>query len=123
MEIELKILAFVAPLLLAACVTPHSGGGQMSDGTPITGNRVVHTGHREDVSFTSVDGWSCSGTVDLYQMFYDGRTSTSFPVKCSNGATGNVMAAFAHYDRSKLKPGDVTYSFKLSNGKTGQFRV
>ncbi|WP_420002917.1 hypothetical protein [Arenibacterium sp. LLYu02] len=110
-------------LTLAACSTPFSGSGLTKDGTPITGNRVVHTGHSEDVSFTSLDGWSCSGTVNLYQMFYDGRTSEAFPVKCSDGRTGNVMVAFPFLDRSRLRPGDVSYTFKLSDGTTGLFRI
>lgn len=93
------------------------------DGTPITGNRVVHAGHTEDVSFSSVDGWSCKGSVNLYQMAYDARTSTTFPVTCSNGVTGNMTVAFAYYDRAKLRSGDVSYSFKLSNGVKGQFRI
>lgn len=115
------LLSFM--LALAACSTPHSGAGLTQDGTPITGDRKVYVGHREDVTFTSLDGWSCKGTVDLYQMFYDGKTSTTFPVQCSDGRTGTVMIAFAHYNRAKLRPGDVSYSFKLSDGTAGQFRV
>ncbi|NKX37328.1 hypothetical protein HGG70_05190 [Rhodobacteraceae bacterium R_SAG4] len=110
-------------LTLAACSTPYSGAGLTKDGTPITGNRVVHAGHREDLTFTSLDGWSCSGSVDLYQMFVDGRTSEAFPVKCSDGRTGRVMVAFPFMDRSRLRAGDVSYSFKLSDGTTGLFRV
>lgn len=75
------------------------------------------------MTFTSLDGWSCKGTVNFYQMHYDSKTSTTFPVQCSDGRTGNVAVAFPTQNRAATRPGDVAYSFKLSDGTTGQFRV
>lgn len=119
-----KILGPCVILALAGCTLPHGGSGQTQSGVPITGSRDVQAvGFREDVTFTSMDGWSCKGTVNLEKMVNERRTSETFPVTCSNGMTGTVMMAMATHRRDLLKPGDVHYSFRLSDGTMGQFRV
>jgi hypothetical protein len=117
---------FAIPLLLAlaACApVSSSGSGTTNAGTPITGDRFTYAGFREDVKFSSVEGWSCEGTTSLYDMYEKGHTSTSFPVTCNNGVKGKITMALAHRLRDRLGPGDIHYSFRLDSGVMGQFRI
>lgn len=117
-------LAILAALALAGCTPhPYSGAGTTSTGEPVTGTRYSHAGFREDLKFTSVQGWTCEGTVHLYEMYHAGQTSTQFPVTCDNGTKGTVTVAYAKYLRDQLRAGDIHYSFILDNGVMGQFRI
>lgn len=119
-----SFIVIATVLALSACAAaPRSGSGTTSTGAPITGDRFTYAGWREDVKFTSVEGWSCEGTTSLKPMLDQGKTSTTFPVQCDNGVKGTVTMALAHPRRDHLRAGDIHYSFRLNNGVMGQFRV
>lgn len=119
-----KILALAVILGTAGCTLPYGGSGQTQSGVPITGHREAQAvGFREDISFSSVEGWSCKGTVNLKAMTDRRGTSEQFPVSCTNGANGIVVMSMPTHRRDLVRPGDLSYSFRLNNGVMGQFRI
>lgn len=119
-----KFLALSFVAILSACTLPYGGSGHTRDGVPITGHREAQAvGFREDISFSSVEGWSCKGTAHLKEMTDRRGTSMTFPVTCTNGAKGNVTMSMPTHRRDLIRPGDLAYSFSLDNGVMGQFKI
>jgi hypothetical protein len=116
----------ILPLLLlaAACSTPLGGSGQMTDGTPVVAQRTIHTGEIEDFRITSPDGWTCEGSINyVKQIAVANTTTTTFPLKCSNGVTGSAVVSYPSTDRSYIMKGAINLAFTLSNGKKGAVSI
>lgn len=102
-------------LVLAACAPMQTGGsGTLSDGKPIAATIIADVMNGQyTFNLISPEGWTCNGTVGNAPATTAVRT---VPLSCSNGATGNLVVTANQF------ADQVTGSFSLSNGKSGQVK-
>lgn len=109
--------------LLAACSEPTGGTGQMTDGSPVVMQRVIHSGYLEDFNLVSPAGWACKTTLDWNKdlnMPY--VTTARLPLVCDNGQKGTALVTVPHLRRGYVQPGQSSITFSLQNGKSGVIR-
>ncbi len=100
-----------AMLLLAGCATEIGGAGTLSTGEPVSGVIAANSSGKLPVTITSPAGWSCQGIWD--DSAGKGAAKT-IPMTCSDGAKGTMILTMNNIQKQ------VTGSFHLTNGKTGQ---
>lgn len=104
-------LALISAVALAGCAMTTGGSGKTTDGSGVVG-RLSGDSLKgvSQVELISPKGWKCSGQY-MHDDF-DG-TSTTVPLTCSDGRTGQGIIVF---ERFKL---DFTMAFNLSDGERG----
>jgi hypothetical protein len=110
------ILCATMLVALSACEATRGGGGMMTDGEPIIGELFL-SGGTQGIKVTSVDGWSCTGTLTPAQARDAVASVFQVPLSCTNSASGNALVSI---DRLT---GDADINFRLSNGKSGSVQI
>jgi hypothetical protein len=111
-----SVLCIAALSALAACEATRGGGGTMTDGQPIIGELFIEGG-TQGIKITSVDGWSCKGTLTPEQARDAVSSVYPIPIACTNGATGNALVSIDRLTN------DADINFRLSNGKAGSVQI
>ena len=115
MENELNIKACFAAVLLfglAACSAEVGGAGRLSTGEPVTGTFAADaTKGRNVITIASPAGWSCQSIWD--DTVAKGAAAT-MPMTCTDGSNGTLILTMNNISKQ------MTGSFHLDNGKTGQ---
>lgn len=108
-----RVSASVALLLLvAACAGEMGGSGRLSTGEPLSGTLTPDVSNgRTIVTVASPAGWSCKSVMD--ETSGKGAAKT-LPMTCTDGASGTMILTMNNIQKQ------VTGSFQLNNGKTGQ---
>lgn len=106
--------AFICAAVLGGCVAHTGGGGQLSDGRPISGT-VTRDYQTNEYTFQllSPEGWTCSGTRGPSQS---PTAAVSIPLSCTNGAKGNMILTMNQFADEAIG------SFALNNGATGSVK-
>lgn len=106
----------VAFIALTACDVTRGGGGAMDDGTPLVGQLFIESGV-QGVSISSIDGWSCRGTLTPDQARDTVSSVFNVPIACTNGTSGIALVSVDRYTS------DTDISFRLNNGRSGTVRM
>ncbi len=103
--------ATAAMLLLSACASEIGGAGTLSTGEPVSGVIATTPPGKMPVTITSPAGWSCQG---IWDESAGKGAAVTIPMTCSDGAKGTMILTMNNLRK------EITGSFHLSNGKTGQ---
>ena len=101
---------------LSACEATRGGSGMLTSGEPVIGELFLDQG-TQGIKITSVDGWSCSGTLTSAQARDTVASVFPVPLTCSNGLTGRALVSV---DRMTT---NADINFRLSDGKAGSVRI
>lgn len=107
-------LALLTIAALAACAPRQyllPVVGMMQDGSPMQGQIVLDLGGEGRFTVENLDGFSCSGTYDVYNR----NPTIRIPITCSDGRFGDVLATRSANGVSG------TATAKLTDGTTGRF--
>ncbi|MDX8352978.1 hypothetical protein [Cognatiyoonia sp. IB215182] len=104
----------IAGLLLAGCTGTISGSGLTSQNETIAAVGIEGGSNTDAIEISSNSGWSCRGDLTPAQSRQLGG-SVTVPLDCSDGRTGTTAMT------TSLSEGNVTGTFRLSDGTTGQF--
>lgn len=104
--------AAMGALTLTACTAQLGGVGQLSDGSPVTGNLTADAmSGRNIIQIASPAGWTCESIMTENKA---GSMNVTLPMTCSNGAKGTMILTMNEIQKQLFG------SFHLDNGKTGQ---
>lgn len=109
-----KSLAVFGVLIVTACgPTTTGGGGQLSDGKPVSGVLTGDVVRNEfSAKIISPKGWSCTSSTG--KPHDDGGSSLTVPMHCTNSVTGTIVLTGNRAQKQ------IVGAFHLSSGKTGQ---
>ena len=112
---RIQLLCLVAIGALTACgEVSTGGGGQLSDGRPVSGTVTKDLATNQyTFRLLSPEGWTCEGVKGPSAS---PTAAVNIPVTCSNGATGNLILTMNQFADEAIG------SFALSNGKTGSIK-
>lgn len=110
MNWKLTVICAATGLALSACVqVTNSGAGTNNRAEPVSGSLQLNEMATAGVfTLQNLDGRTCTGNVK-----FDASDVHTFPIACSDGATGTAMSTINRFDSQQ------TISYKLANGETG----
>ena len=114
MRRSLALALTLSLLAIPGCSVPMGGTGTTARGEALSAEAVLAPGGQNQVTITSLAGWSCSGSYAVSRQ----SAVRSFPLSCTNGATGQAMMV-VNAPTADLALQRATVSFRLSNGEQG----
>lgn len=111
---RLFIISALSLIAVSACSVPMGGQGVTKSGVPLSAEAIIGPDKVNDVTVTSLDGWSCTGTYTATRA----TAVRNFPLSCSNGASGNAILT-VNAPTADLSLQRASLSFKLNNGESG----
>jgi hypothetical protein len=111
--VKKALLFSIASISIAACEPVPMGGEGATDrgDTLIAEARLAYDGNNQ-ITINSTRGWTCTGNYSVQAA--GNSTTRSFPLSCTNGATGNaIMSVNSVQQRA-------TVAFTLNNGESGR---